>query len=480
MSLISGAFLLFLAVTAAVYYMLPGKMQPVWLLLASLFFYLCADLRFLPFLLLSSVCTWQAARVLPGSRRKKPLLWLALAVDLGLLAALKLLPFGAALAGRFPGAARELRFLYPLGIAFYSLQAAGYLFDTARGKTAPEPCFWRFLLFMCFFPVVSQGPISRYEQLAPQLYEPHALRYRNLTRGAQLALWGYFKKLVIADRAALLVDRVYGSHTEYAGLAVILAALLYFIQLYTDFSGCVDICRGAAQMLGIELAENFRRPFLAADVRDFWRRWHISLSTWLRDYLYFPLGGSRRGRLRTYLNLLIVFTVSGFWHGSGLNFLFWGMLYGVYQIVGSVTRGAREAFWKKIRRDGAPRPLRQLGTWLLGCFAFHFFRANGLRAAFSMLLSAVRGFSAAALTDGSLVPLGLDGPDMLGLALGVCLMRAVMLWQEKRDGELLRDRIAALPLPLRWGIWLLGLASVLILGIYGPGYDSTQFIYMNF
>ena len=480
MELISGAFLLFIAVVTAVYYALPGKAKPVWLLIASLFFYVSADWRFLPFLLLSAGCTWLAARKLPGSKRRKGLLWLTLAVDVGLLAVLKLLPFGWMFAGRFLGQLPELRFIYPLGIAFYSLQAAGYLIDVYRGKTQPEQSFWRFLLFMCFFPIISQGPISRYEQLAPQLNEPHALQYKNLAYGAQLALWGFFKKLVIADRAAILVDQVYGNYTEYAGIAIFLAAVLYFIQLYTDFSGCVDICRGAAQMLGIELAENFRRPFLSASTQEFWRRWHISLSFWLRDYLYFPLGGSRLGKLRKNTNLLIVFTVSGIWHGTGLNYMLWGLLQGVYQIVGAATRGARDSFWKKLRPDGAPRPLRQIGCFLILSLTAHIVRAPGLRTGWQMARAMAGGFSLKALTDGSLLALGLDGPDMLVLVLAMALLLGVSLWQEKHVDALLRDRLAALPLGLRWGIWLVGLAAVLILGVYGPGYSSAQFIYMAF
>ncbi len=480
MKLVSAGFLLFAAAAAAVYYSLPGKAKPLWLLAASLFFYLCADLRFLPFLLLSTFCTWAGARALPASRRPKLLLWLTLAADLGLLALLKLLPFGAVLAGHFFGTVPQLCFIYPLGIAFYSLQASGYLIDVYRGTTAPERCFWRLLLFMSFFPIILQGPISRYEQLAPQLTAPHALRYENLARGAQLALWGYFKKLLIADRAAILVDQVYANYTETAGLAIVFAALLYFTQLYADFSGCVDICRGTAQLFGIELAENFRRPFLAVSVREFWRRWHISLSTWLRDYLYIPLGGSRCSKARRDLNLLIVFAVSGFWHGSGLNFLFWGLLYAVYQIIGGATCGLRRRFWRRLGAAAAPRFLSCTGCYLLGSFAFHFFRASGLRIGLDMVRAAVLGFSPASLWDGSLLTLGLDGADLLVLGLSLCLLIAVSLWQERHGDTTVREHLAALPLPLRWGIWLAAVSAILILGIYGPGYNSAQFIYMGF
>ena len=293
-------------------------------------------------------------------------------------------------------------------------------------------------------------------------------------------LWGYFKKLVIADRAALLVDRVYGTPESYMGLAVVAAILLYTLQLYADFSGCVDICRGLARMLGIELMENFRRPLFSTSIREFWRRWHITLGAWLRDYLYIPLGGSRRGRLRRDLNVVIVFAVSGFWHGAGFNYLFWGLLHGIYQVVGSATLDLRDRLWHRLGLKEAPRLLRRLGCLLLVCFGFHFFRAAGLAAALRMAASCVRGFSLAPLRDGSFLTFGLDGADLLILGLSLLLLLLVSLWQERHDGVLLRERLATLPLPLRWGIWLSGLAAVLIFGIYGPGYSRAQFIYMGF
>ena len=476
MELISGEFLLFTAAVLLLFYALPLRLRPLWLLGASVFFYLSADLRCGLFLLLSVLSCYCAALFLPRTRRRKLLLSLTLALNLGLMAALKLLPW--LLAERIENG--TLRLLYPLGLSFYSLQAAAYVIDVYRGKIAPEKKLWRFALFMCFFPIVSQGPISRYEQLAGQLFEGRELRAENLSYGAQLALWGYFKKMVVADRAALLVDTVYDAPGQYAGLAVCLAALLYTLQLYADFSGCVDICRGIARMLGIELAENFRRPLFSTSIREFWRRWHITLGAWFRDYLYIPLGGSRKGRLRRDFNMLIVFGVSGFWHGAGLNFLFWGLLHGVYQVVGEATLGLRDRFWRALGCKAAPRFLRQLGCYLLVAFGFHFFRAQGLSTGLRMVLAAARGFSPAAFLDGSLLMLGLDGKDMLVLCLALGVMLAVSLRQERLAGNCLRSRIAALPLPLRWALWLTLLLAVLILGVYGPGYDRTQFIYMGF
>ena len=469
MDLVSLGFLLFAAVTVAAYYALPLRLRPGWLLMASVFFYLCADVRCGLFLLLSIVSCYAAALLMQRTRHKKAVLTLTLALNLGLMAALKLLPWLMAQAvedGR-------LRLLYPLGLSFYSLQAAGYVIDVYRGKIEPEQKLRRFALFMSFFPIVSQGPISRYDQLSPQLYEGHAIDAENLAYGAQLALWGYFKKLVVADRAGLLVDLVYDTPGRYAGLAVCVAATLYTLQLYADFSGCVDICRGIARMLGIEVIENFRRPLFSQSIAEFWRRWHISLGAWLRDYLYFPLGGSRKGRVRKALNTLAVFAVSGLWHGAGLNFLFWGLFNGACIVLGGATIKARDAFWHRIGAKKPPRFLRQLGCFFLVVLGFHFFRAQGLAAGLRMLLDALHGF------DGSLPEL-LDLKDTLVLCLGLGLMLLVSALSERMESGCLRDRIAALRLPLRWALWLALLMTVLFFGVYGPGYDKAQFIYMGF
>ena len=469
MDLISLGFLLFAAVTVVAYYALPLRLRPVWLLLASVFFYLSADVRCGLFLLFSILSCYAAALLMQRTRHKKLLLLLALALNLGLMAALKLLPWLMAQAveeGR-------LRLLYPLGLSFYSLQAAGYVIDVYRGKLEPERKRWRFALFMSFFPIVSQGPISRYDQLSPQLCEGHAIDAKNLAYGAQLALWGYFKKLVVADRAGLLVDLVYDTPGQYAGLAVCVAATLYTLQLYADFSGCVDICRGIARMLGIEVIENFRRPLFSQSIAEFWRRWHISLGAFLRDYLYFPLGGSRKGKARKALNTLAVFAVSGLWHGAGLNFLFWGLFNGACIVLGGATIKARDAFWRRLGAKQSPRFLRQLGCFFLVVLGFHFFRAPGLSAGVHMLLDALRRY------NGSLPEL-MDLKDTLVLSLGLGLMLLVSVLSERMESGCLRDKIAALKIPLRWALWLALLMTVLVFGVYGPGYDKAQFIYMGF
>ena len=482
MNIVSLGFICFVLAVVGIYYSLPARFRPQWLLLTSLGFYLYADFRYILSLAFSVVSTWAAALVLSrGKKRALALVTLTVVLNLAVLAAAKYLPLGFSLLEQLLNISLpEPGLLVPLGISFYTLQAISYLVDVYRGQTAAQKSLWRFGLYMCFFPIILQGPISRYDQLAPQLYEPHELRYDRLCFGAQLARWGFFKKLVIADRAALLVNQVFNIPDDYAGAQILAAILLYTIQLYTDFSGCVDISRGVAAMLGIDLAENFRHPLFATSIRDYWRRWHISLSSWFRDYVYIPLGGSRRGTVRKYVNTLVVFTLSGIWHGAGGTFLVWGLLQGVYLVAGFLSLGPRQRLLNRLgvsEDSRILRLLRQLGCYLLTSFALLIFRSASLGQAAHMLFNMVRDFSCSQFVDGSLLVIGLDGADMLVLFLALLVLLAVSLLQERRS---VRELIAAQPLPLRWSVYLLGLFAVLIFGIYGPGYSSAQFLYMDF
>ena len=488
MSFISFDFLIFTAGLTALYYLVPMKLRPPLLLLASALFYAMADLRFFIFLGISIISCYAAGLAMEKlPERKKLWLGLGIVLNLGLLLAVKYLGFAGDILARLTGV--ELRLpslLLPLGISFYTLQAIGYLMDVYRGDVRAQRSLWRFALFMGYFPIIVQGPISRYSQLAPQLFEPRRFDFERIKSGLQLMLWGFFKKLIIADRAAMLAEQVFRNYTEYSGLAVLVGLLVYILQLYADFSGCVDICRGCAELVGVKLMENFRRPFLSCSVRELWRRWHISLSSWFRDYVYIPLGGSRRGALRKHINVFIIFTLSGLWHGAGLNYICWGAMQGLF----IVAEELGEKLWRRLRGD---RPLLGEGPvkTLLGrlyCFAMFafsvlFFRAPGLRAGLSMLVSIVQGPWLSQLTDGTLLTLGLGGAELAVLCLGLLVFIAASLIQERREALGLggmRQLIAGFPLPLRWALWLGGVMAVLIFGIYGPGYSSAAFIYMGF
>ena len=483
MSILSVYFLAFLLVSSIVFYLVPNKVKPYVILLCNVYFYLQFGLSNFVFLLFSIISVFFGAHIVEKAKNrklKKLMLGAVLALNIGLLFFVKFIPYLLGLAQHFFtfDASNILSsIVVPIGISFYTLQICGYLIDVFREKYSAEKNFLKFVSFSTFFPVMLQGPISRYDQLAPQLFnkEKRENIYHNYTHGAQLMLWGFFKKLVIADRAALLVNQVFDNYTSYSGMIIILAILLYTIQIYADFSGCVDICRGAAQLFGINVIDNFRQPYFAKSIQDFWKRWHISLSSWFRDYLYIPLGGNRKGTVRKYVNLLIVFFVSGLWHGAGIHYIVWGMLQGIFQIIGAVTLPFKEKACGKLkinRKSSCYIFLQQIVTFVLVNISWLFFRANGTIAAAKMFISAV-DFSQPL----SQLP-GIDYWDILILAVSLLSLFFVSYYKEKGVG--IRDKISQTVLPVRWLIYLTIFAIIVIFGVYGPGYSSSAFIYMNF
>lgn len=315
MSIISLWFLIFSVAVLAAYFILPKILKP-WVLLAfSAAFY--AFFGLVNFVAIgASVISIYLGGLWISRTRSKIALWVTVGFNLACLISV-----------RVPATS----LIVPLGISFYTLQAISYLVDVSKGTISAERNPARLALYLMFFPTIMQGPISRYGQLAPQLWTPHRFDYDALKSGLMLMLWGFFKKMVIADRAAMLANGVFAADSTAEGFVVLLGVLSYSLQIYADFSGCVDISRGLAEAMGIDLIRNFNHPYLATSVKDFWHRWHISLSTWLKDYVYIPLGGNRKGAFRKYLNILIVFAVSGLWHGTGINFFVWGLLHGIYR-----------------------------------------------------------------------------------------------------------------------------------------------------
>jgi D-alanyl-lipoteichoic acid acyltransferase DltB (MBOAT superfamily) len=265
-----------------------------------------------------------------NEKNKKWYLLLALITDVGLLLIFKYSNFATtSLNETLHLSLPQFSMLLPLGISFYTLQTVGYLLDVYKGTYKAETHLGYFALFVSFFPVLTAGPIERGDHLIPQLRKTYVFNYADVSEGAKLLLLGLFKKMVLADNFGLIVDRMYTDLTVYRGISLVLLIILYTWQIYMDFSGYTDMARGVAKMLGITLFENFNLPYLSTSIQDFWRRWHISLSSWLRDYIYFPLGGNRKGLFRTVINTLIVFTISGLWHGAAWTFVFWGLLHGI-------------------------------------------------------------------------------------------------------------------------------------------------------
>lgn len=406
--------------------------------------------------------------------------------------------------------------LLPVGISFYTLQALGYVIDCYLGKERAEKSFVAYALFVSFFPGITSGPIERGGNLLPQI---HALSgngrneedsWENLRNGILILFWGYFLKLVLADRIAIVVNAVYSDPQSWKGTVVVLAVLLYSIQIYCDFAGYSAIAIGSARVLGFRVMQNFTAPYLTTSIAEFWRNWHISLSTWFRDYLYIPLGGNRKGAVRKHLNLLIVFAVSGLWHGAGATYLVWGLLHGVYQVIGDLKRrallrmhGKEEQECSPLRkrsgekmishregkgssmsgtggefgRDFSGRVLRTIVVFVLVSFAWIFFRAESFSKAWE-IIRCMRGVTLWQLTDGSLIKLGLDTVNWVLLACGILLLlvRDICV----RRGISLRAKILRQSLWLRWILYIGVILLILVCGIWGPGYDASTFIYSQF
>lgn len=384
----SLGFFVFFPIVLLIYYIVPKKLQNFWLLLSSYCFYGSWGLRYAGLLFLITILTYiaglvvgyrsRAVRIDPHTdeeieadfssrvskrhrnktvkvmsrddRRKRWFLALSLCILFGILCVYKytdfLLSNVSALMLRlgvgFTVSAPNL--VVPVGMSFFMFQATGYLIDVYREEIPPESDLVKLALFISFFPSLLSGPIGRATDLIPQYKRIRAFEWNRVCEGALMMIWGYFMKLVIADRAAILVNYVYGNYHEQYGWTIVLATVIYAVEIYCDFCGYSTIATGAAKILGIKLMENFNCPYFSVSVQDFWRRWHISLSSWFRDYLYFPLGGSRCNFLRRYFNIMVVFIVSGLWHGSQWSYIIWGALNGLYQIIGSILMPVRTLF----------------------------------------------------------------------------------------------------------------------------------------
>ncbi len=491
-SILSFTYLVFLVISCLVRYLCPGRFRTAALLVCCLVFYCTWNPVCLIFLLVTIVTTFMTGRYVGKRReqengqkniRKTVVFALCVILNLGILIYCKY--WGMLFPGIF-----EQRLL-PVGISFYTLQALGYVADCRRKGNADES-FAEYALFVSFFPGILSGPIERKEGLLAQIRELPGRKisvghdreegaiYENLRSGVMIMLWGYFLKLVLADRIAVVVNTVYGNLSAWKGTMVVLAVFLYSLQIYCDFAGYSAIAIGSARVLGFHVMQNFRAPYLETSVAGFWRRWHISLSSWFRDYLYIPLGGNRKGILRRYFNFMIVFAVSGLWHGADVTFLIWGLLHGMYQVVGHATRPLRSRICSALEIDtrSFSHRLLQAGiTYVLVSLAWVFFRADSLSAALD-IFRAMRGFSIWQLGDGSLLKLGLDTANWILLAAGILILTA--------KDSLLRAGFSLRRMICRQGLWfryLLIIGAVLLIlvcGIWGPDYDAATFIYSQF
>lgn len=478
MTYVSFLFYVFVLAAVAVYYIIPLKGRWIVLLGASIFFY------------------WQALET--GAGMAVILLTIAIAYGAGLLlqrVRKRSILAGAVLLLVIPWLCMKngnyileillhrdaVAWIVPLGISFYTLQMISYLADVYQGKTEAQRNPAKFALYVMFFPQIVQGPIPRYDRLAGQLYAGHSFCERTVVGGFYRILWGFFLKLMIADRAAVVVDEIFENHHQYVGCYVLVAGVLYSIQLYTDFAACISISKGVANLFGIELADNFNHPYLAVSVKDFWHRWHMSLSEWLKDYVYIPLGGSRKGKIRTFINLIITFVVSGIWHGAGMRFIVWGLLHAAYQIIGQLTQGIQRKAAKITGLTQAPQArvwIRRAWTFLCVMTAWIIFRAGNLRIGLQMIGSMFRVWNVWIFTNDALLALGLNWKEWVVLIVSILILFVVSVKQEK--GIVFSDGIFRQPVYIRWALYLVVIFGIMTYGAYGMGYDSQAFIYGGF
>lgn len=484
-------FLVFFPLVVALYFALAPRFRWPLLLIASYVFYAWWRYDYLLLIVASTLVDYVAGlRMGRHERRAERRPWLALSLcsNLGLLFAFKYFNFfagslGALMEGLgFAYRPPMLNVLLPVGISFYTFQTLAYAIDVYRGNQKPERHLGIFALYVSFFPQLVAGPIERSRHLLPQLHTPQPFNERRVISGLQLMFWGFFKKLVIADRLALYVNAVYNEPESFQGLPVILATYFFAYQIYCDFSGYSDIAIGSARIMGYDLMENFRRPYFSKSISEFWQRWHISLSTWFRDYLYIPLGGNRVVRWRWYTNLLIVFLTSGLWHGANWTFLVWGALHGGYLVTSILTQGWRDGAWNAVVRLVGPslpmawrsrlprlRQLVAMGvTFHLVVFAWVFFRANSLGDALILLRNGTHLDFARPFMN-----IAMGSTQFIAAVLSIGVLEGIHLLQRRRS---LGDWLGERPVWLRGAAYSCGILIILFFGEFG----ASEFIYFQF
>lgn len=493
MNLVSIYFLIFLIAVLTVYYIVPKKVQYIVLLTASYTFYLFAGVTPLIFVLTTTITAFAAGIVIGGKQEishaaKCATLTAAVIINIGIFCVLRYLLFSSDIVNpafevfRYDTEEPLINLIIPMGLVFYTFQAIGYLADVYKGKQKPERNFFRFALFISFFPQVVQGPISRYEDLGKQLKTPHKAEYRNLAYGAQLILWGFIKKLVIADRANMLTSPLFTDYSDVDGLLTAAGIMAYAIQIYADFSGGIDIARGAARMLGIDLIENFRRPYFAHSLLEYWKRWNTSLTEWMNDYVYSPAAGSsgHSRKARQTAALFVTMLLIGLWYGFDWNYLLFGVFNALIVTISLQLMKLYRCAYKALHINPNKfiwRSYQIIRTFLIICIGLTIMRSGSPNAAIDMLINAIHCFSMDSVYGflDNMITLGFDGDNLKVLLLGIVVMFTVDVMQER--GLCIRDRIASMCLPVRWAIYLFGFAVVLILGVYGPTYATPEFIF---
>lgn len=493
MSITSFYFLCFFAAALLLYYIIPKKAQWCFLLLLSLaYFMTSAEVAdsggwYVALYPMAAVAAVYVAAIMIGrtkeQKKKKAALICAVLFCLGLLCTLKFF---------------RLPFLIPMGISFYTLTLLGYLFDVYYEIGAVQRNYGKLLLFGCYFPTMISGPIVKYKEMEGRMFCGHAFDYRQVTFGMQRMVWGFFKKLVISERLAVVANEVFNNYESYRGFPVWIGAVAFTFQLYTDFDGCMDIVLGISECFGIRLPENFNGPFLARTISEYWRRWHITLGTWLREYLFYPLlrtrlfmdlpkklkpklGKKRAKQITTFTAMFLLWFAIGYWHGGTWNFIIGsGLLHWFYIVSGELAEPLFvkwRAFFHIRTESRAFIFFQRLRTFFLVMLGLIFFRSSTAPDALRMIGRGLTGFHPGIFADGTILSLGLDWIELTIVAVSLLLLGWVTVQKQKGS---VREALAQKNIVLRWAILYALLFYVILLGKYGPGYSASEFIYQNF
>jgi alginate O-acetyltransferase complex protein AlgI len=472
-------FAIFFPAVVAMYFLSPQRLRVGLLLAASCFFYMAFIPAYILILFITILIDYVAGIYIEQVEgpKKKALLVVSIVSTCVVLFIFKYFAF---FTGSFEGLAGLLgwhvphyvvKIILPIGLSFHTFQSLSYVVEVYRGKQRAERDFIVYATYVMFFPQLVAGPIERPQNLLHQFRESHEFDYANVTSGLKRMAWGFFKKLVVADRLALYVNDVYAAPRGHNGLQLTIATFFFAYQIYCDFSGYSDIAIGAAQVLGFRLMENFRTPYYSRSISEFWHRWHISLSTWFKDYLYIPLGGSRVNESRHIANLLITFGISGLWHGANWTYVWWGLLNGSYLVMGSLTKSWRDRLFGAVgldERSSIRRAMMLLSTFILTCFAWIVFRAHNMGDAIYVATHLFSGWDFGNIKT----PQFLLRQMPVALASILALEVGQLLAQRKRPFTVLRK----LPVSARWAAYAAFVILVVMFGVY----QNRQFIYFQF
>ena len=471
-------FIIFLPIVALGFYIIPQKFKVLWLLIASYFFYMCQDTAFVSLLIFSTIITYGAGILLGRINfaasshaifLRRFTATFAVIINLAILIIFKYADFFLELFGS------SVRFslLLPIGISFYTFEALSYIIDVYRGKITPERNILKLALYLSFFLNILSGPINRASDMLPEVSKRVTFDLENVKVGFQKMLWGYFLKLCVAARLSIIVDNVYANIDGYRGLSLAAAAVFYLFMLYCDFEGYSQIAIGAARIMGIRMQENFRQPFYSDSMSILWRRWHVSLSSWFRDYLYIPLGGNRKGTARKYLNLIIVLFLSGVWHGANLTFFIWGLLNGIFIVAGQITIGVRDNIAARLKITGGLRLfLKRCGVYILYAFTFIFFANDSVNNAFMAIRGIFLRFEISPSAIMEIFGLGLGKFNLLLVILMMLLVMIVDGKCFKRDCDF-SALMKVTPTYIRWGLYY----AMLIMILFSANLSGKEFIY---